>query len=275
MIPAQKPRHILAGTLVPGALFGAFAATAQEGPPEEKAPHIVLIEKIEKDLEEALVKNHQLESENIQLETKVKNLSSANRVLAESMSETKTESEALEENYKRAVLRLELFSAALERDGEGVEDLLVKAASDLRLVEAEKKEMAQALLSLMDAVNEYLGTAGNGEAEARTSVESALANGEDALGLIFRNERLEETTLGEARVITVNKEYNLVLVDVGQRQGLRVGTPISFHRKDRIVGTALVIDVRENFSGAILLDLSDPNDQIVVGDSMRIDPSDI
>ncbi|MGY8689891.1 MAG: hypothetical protein ACKVHP_19425, partial [Verrucomicrobiales bacterium] len=113
------------------------------------------------------------------------------------------------------------------------------------------------------------------DANARRAVEKAGREGEEALGLILQDDQLEVKTLDEARVITVNKEYNLVLVDAGQQQGLRVGTPISLHRKDRVVGTALIINVRDAFSGAILLELSDPNDQIMIGDGMKIDPEGV
>lgn len=235
---------------------------------EEKAPYVQIIEDLEKDLNAALLKNDDLE-------LKVKNLSSAMGVLAERESETKKELEELRESHQKAVVNLELFSVALQRGGEDLQDLLIKAASDLRLAEKEQERVSQGLLGLMSAVEDYLQSASSDDAEARLEVERALREGEETLGLIVRENRLQEKTIDQARVITVNKEFNLVLVDVGQREGLRVGTPVSLHRKDRTVGTALVIDVREIFSGAILLELSDPNDQIMVGDTMRVDPDGV
>ena len=110
---------------------------------------------------------------------------------------------------------------------------------------------------------------------AKTAVEKAIEDGEVALGLILRDDHFEEKSIVEARVISVNKDYNLALVDVGSRHGLRVGTPVSFHRKDRTIGTALVIDVREAIAGAIFIDHTDPNDQVIVGDNMRIDPNGV
>ena len=260
-------KHLLIGTLA-GALFGTVVASGQQDAIAEKAPHIEIIEGLEEDYDAALLENDELKA-------KVKNLSSANRVLAESMSAATAELEELRESYKKALLNLELFSAALDRDGNGLEESLIKAASDLRLVEVDKEKAAQAFMGLLTAVNDYMKTATSDDGEARLAVEKAKLDGEEALGLILRDDRIDEKTLEEARVITVNKAYNLVVVDAGQQQGLRVGTPISLHRKDRTVGRALVIDVRDTFSGAILFEPTDPNDQIMVGDGMKIDPEGV
>ncbi len=258
-------------------LAGAFAAIpmaglclAQQEVAEDKVPHLQMIEELEKDLDAAMV-------ENLDLQSKVKNLSSANGVLAESLSESKRELEALRESYQEALVRLELLSGVLEREDESLEDRLLKAASDLRLAEEEKEQTTQALVELMQASEAFAAAVPetDEQSEIRAALKAALTASEEALGLFADDSQLEERTLDKARVITVNKEYNLVLVDVGRDQGLRVGTPVSFHRKDRIIGSALVISVRADFSGAILLELTDPNDQIMVDDRMRIAPEGV
>ncbi len=281
---ANLANRCLIGALAAVLSCSVVAVALAQETVDEKPAYVQLVEDLERELDEALLKNHDLE-------TKVKNLSSALGVLAEREGETKRELEELRESHQKAVVNLELFSVALQRaGGEGMKELLIKAASDLRLVQEEKDAIAQGLVGLMNAVEGYLnasaeeaGTTEEKVAEvASTAAESwrepmreALRGGEEALGLILSADRLAEKTISEARVITVNKEFNLVLVDVGQRQGLRVGTPISLHRKDRTVGSALVIDVRDTFAGAILLDLSDPNDQIMIGDTMRVDPEGV
>ncbi|MFT5406398.1 MAG: hypothetical protein ACI9DF_005259 [Verrucomicrobiales bacterium] len=253
--------HLVAGALV-GAFSGTGVALAQDAV-DEKAPHVQIIEELDQDLNAALLENDQLKA-------MVKNLSSANRVLAENTSAATVELEELRETNKKALLHLELFSGVLDR-----EESLVKAASDLRLLQRDKERASQAFMSLLTAMKEFMKVATSEDANARRAVEKAGREGEEALGLILQDDQLEVKTLDEARVITVNKEYNLVLVDAGQQQGLRVGTPISLHRKDRVVGTALIINVRDAFSGAILLELSDPNDQIMIGDGMKIDPEGV
>lgn len=259
-------RSLFAGTLAV-ALSGIVVGVAQDAD-QGKVPHLQIIEDLEKDLDAALLDRNGLEA-------KVKNLSSANGVLAESMKDAKVELEELRETYKNALLRLELLSGVLEREDETLEGRLIKAAADLEIVQEEKEQVAQALVGLSSAAEALLIADEATRADAGAKVTAALKQGEVALGLILDEDHLAEKTLEEAQVITVNKEYNLILVDVGKRQGLRVGTPIGFHRKDRTVGSALVTHVRDDFAGAILLELSDPNDQIMVGDRMRIAPEGV
>lgn len=267
-------RKWIAGTLAGALSLSAAVVVAQtevsSETVDERAPYVQLVEDLERELDEALLKNRELER-------KVKNLSSAMGVLAERESETKRELEELRESHEKAVVNLELFSVALQRDGgEGVKEMLLKAASDLRLVEDDKERVAQGLLELMGAVEDYMKTAEKeGQVvEELVPMKDALRASEEALGLVLSDDEFNEKTIADARVITVKKEYSLVLVNVGRRQGLRVGTPISLIRKDRTVGSALIIDVRDAFCGAIF-DLSDPNDQIMVGDSIRIDPEGV
>ena len=116
----------------------------------------------------------------------------------------------------------------------------------------------------------------------------ALETGADLLALPQLNQKLwvalscpvkrlslDEKTLAEAKVITVKKDFNLVVVDVGKNQGLLIGTPVKIHRKDRVVGSAIVIDVRDAVSGAIILEMNDPNDNIMVDDAVKVDPKGV
>ncbi len=234
----------------------------------DAAPHIQLIEELEKENSELRLKCQQLEA-------KFKSVSSGVRVLAEREAITKAKLEEVLENAAKSNVRLELLSGALDQDGKGFEEQLANAANDFRLAEEQKNQTAHALLNLSDAVEAYMAAATSEDEAAKVSVAKSIKDGEIALGLILQEDRFKGRSIIEARVISVNKDYQLALVDVGSRHGLRVGTPVSFHRKDRTIGTALVVDVREAIAGAVFVDLTDSNDQIIVGDSMRIDPEGV
>lgn len=256
---------LIAACSVAGFAVGQDASLGQEG---VAAPHIQLIEELERE-------NSDLRLKCEELEAKYKSISSSVGVLAEREALTKARLEEVLENFAKANVRLELLSGALEQDGQGFEEQLANAANDYRLVEEQKNQIAHALLNLSDAVEGFVATATSSDEAAKSVVEKSIKDGEVALGLILQEDHFEEKSIVEAQVISVNKDYNLALVDVGSRHGLRVGTPVSFHRRDRTIGTALVIDVRESIAGAVFIDLTDPNDQIIVGDSMRIDPEGV
>ncbi len=227
-----------------------------------------LIEGLEKKLHAVLLDNHRLEE-------KVKNLLNANRELAGSLVSAKTELEDMSGHYKQALLNLELLSTDAFDKENGVKDRLIKAASNLRLVEGEKEQLADALVALTSSVEAFLKNAVSEDAQARLEVERTLRSADEAVGISVRDDRLDEKTLAEAKVITVKKDFNLVVVDVGKNQGLLIGTPVKIHRKDRVVGSAIVIDVRDAVSGAIILEMNDPNDNIMVDDAVKVDPKGV
>ena len=270
MTPSIPTKIWIAGALIAACSVAGLAVGQEErlGQEGAAAPHIQLIDDLERENSELRLKCEELEA-------KYKCINSSVGVLAEREAITKARLEEVLENSAKANVRLELLSGALEQDGEGFEGQLANAANDFRLVEEQKNQIAHALLNLSDAVEGFMATATSEDETAKTAVEKSIKEGEVALGLILKEDHFEEKSIVEAQVISVNKNYNLALVDVGSRHGLRVGTPVSFHRKDRTIGTALVIDVRESIAGAIFIDLTDPNDQIIVGDSMQIDPEGI
>ena len=269
MIPSIPSKTWFAGALIAACSVAGLAVGQEESlVQDDAAPHIQLIEELESENSELRLKCETLEA-------KYKSISSSVGVLAEREAITKAKLEEVLENSAKSNVRLELLSGALEQEGKGFEEQLANAANDFRLVEEQKNKIAHALLNLSDAVEAFMATATSEDEAAKASVTKSIKDGEIALGLILQEDRFEEKSIVEAQVISVNKDYNLAVIDVGTRHGLRVGTPVSFHRKDRTIGTALVIDVREAISGAVFIDLTDPNDQIIVGDSMRIDPEGV
>ena len=213
--------------------------------------------------------------QNLQLEEKVKNLLNANRELAGSLVVAKTELEDMGGHYKKALLNLELLSTDAFDGENGVKDRLIKAASTLRLVEGEKERLVDALVALTTAVEDYMQTATCEDGQAKENVKRTLRDADVAVGISVGDQSLDEKSLASAKVITVKKDFNLVVVNVGKSQGLLLGTPVKIHRKHRIVGSALVIDVRDSVSGAIILDMNDPSDSIMVDDVVKVDPKGV
>lgn len=255
-----------------GALSTAIttgALWAQEAPvyEEEKNPHLLKIEELETTLDASVVRNHKLEGD-------LKNLQMANGVLAESLAKANEQLEELNENYKDAVILLEAVGAeSFEgQNGEGLRDRLKKAVSDLRLITEEKEKLANVLIKLISKAQDYAKKSENADSKARVDLEVALREGDEALGLIFRQDQFAEKTIDDAKVITVNKQFNMVVLDVGIKQGMRVGTPLKIQRKDRTIASALVVDVRDIIAGAVIIDQNDPNDNIRVNDTVRLDP---
>lgn len=232
---------------------GLSLVVAQDQPPAEDPR----LSELRAQLEEA---NH-----------KVKTLSNANAVLGESLTESNRKLKELEEAYKSAVLHLELLGVeSINTEAKGMQERLKKAVSDLRLIEEEKAKIAQASMNLSTAVLAYMKSAESSDADARKEVEKSLRESDSALGVVFDNGILPERTLEEAKVISVKQELNLVVIDVGKKQGLVTGTPIRIQRKDRMIASGLVVDVREGISGAVLREVTDAKDGVKLGDQISL-----
>ncbi|MEQ1842238.1 MAG: hypothetical protein ABL994_17670, partial [Verrucomicrobiales bacterium] len=64
----------------------------------------------------------------------------------------------------------------------------------------------------------------------------------------------------------------LIVLNAGRRSGIRVGTPIAVLRGEKPVYSAMVVDVRDAISGAVLQDRMVAEGDVEVGDGIRLLP---
>ena len=72
-------------------------------------------------------------------------------------------------------------------------------------------------------------------------------------------------------MLSFKEEYSLIVVSLGSRAGVKVGTPFLVTRDSKLVAKARVIDVRDRYSGAIIEQYGSPTEKVKVGDGMRVD----
>lgn len=61
-----------------------------------------------------------------------------------------------------------------------------------------------------------------------------------------------ETTL-QGKVVSVNQEYEFIVVDLGKKDGLEIGALLGIYRKNNLIGKARVEEVRKGISAATIL----------------------
>jgi hypothetical protein len=74
----------------------------------------------------------------------------------------------------------------------------------------------------------------------------------------------------DGRVLSVKEEWSLVVSDLGERQGAKIGMPLRVMRDGKTIATLCVVDVREKISGAVIQKL-ETNRKINVGDHLEVD----
>ncbi len=208
--------------------------------------------------------------QNRQLQAEVDRLKAVNGNLGKSLMAANAESEEFRRSYGKMRLRMEALGIEAVTGGDrGIEGKLVKAVNDLRLLEEEKAGLAGALIALSDAALQLVETAVSSSPEAVARVEAAVAEADSALGLgTARHPAANASagTLHDGQVISVKKDYGVVVLNVGREAGVRVGMPFELRRKDRPVGTVTVVDVRDRIAAALVKNLSVADDVPQVGD---------
>lgn len=207
------------------------------------------------------------------------------RSLALSQEQVKSLSESLAisnseaEVFKRELNELKLRMEALGIDSAGsnkykIEQRLLKAVSDLKLVQDEKDKLADSLVRMSEAMVRFLKSAVSTDPEARLAVETEMRAANEALGIAPAqavDAKAIPASLTEGMVISVKEEYALVVANLGGKQGMKIGMPFQVWRGDRLIGLVRVVDVREKISGAVIQDLKSSKDKIKVGDRLRVD----
>ncbi len=204
-----------------------------------------------------------------QAQGEVERLTQVNKNLAGSLMAANVESEEFRRSYSQMRKQMEALGIEAVVGGEdGIENRLVKAVSDLRLLEEEKLKISEALITLSDASLRLVETSVSDNPQAVVAIEKAVADADHALGLTAARASGTSAvgTLHDSRVVSVKKDYGVIVLNVGRNSGVRIGMPFDLRRKDRPVGSAVVVDVRENIAAALLKNLISEDDAPKPGD---------
>ncbi len=195
--------------------------------------------------------------------------------LSESLGLANSEAEVFKREASELKLRMEALGLeGASADKSKLEQRLLKAVSDLKIVQEEKDRVAEALVRLTEAALRFLKGAVSADGDARMAIETEMRNANEALG-VASSQAVEAgavpSTLTDGMVISVKEEFALVVVNLGSRQGVRIGMPFQVWRGDKQVGSVRVVDVRERIAGAVIQDLSSTKEKVQVGDHLRVD----
>jgi hypothetical protein len=191
------------------------------------------------------------------------------KTLTESLAASNGEAEVFRRKYSDLQLRMEalgLESAKKERTK--LEQRLLNAVSDLRLMQKQREQYRDQLLALSEAILHLLKTSTGGDTGARMAVEAQLRSS-SGLATTLQNFPEETTTLMDGRVISVKEEWSLVVGNIGEKQGVKMGMPMRVMRADQLIATLRVVDVRQRICGAVIQEIG--LGKIKVGDRLQAD----
>jgi hypothetical protein len=69
----------------------------------------------------------------------------------------------------------------------------------------------------------------------------------------------------------VKEEWSLVVGNMGEQQGVKMGMPLRVMRNDKVIARLRVVDVRQKICGAVIQEMDSKKEQIKVGDRLQVD----
>jgi len=210
-------------------------------------------------------------------EAKAARAEAQRKEIVKSLAEAVRVSEEQVAASREIQLKLQAFGVDLfTMDQNSLQQRLLNAVRDLDIANQEKEAQTKALRKLSDSFVKYLEQTREAPEKARQEATSALRESGKIISLAKgageNNSQQGKSGLDNSKVVSIDSEIGLLVLDAGRANGVKVGTPIAVLRGERPIFTAMVVDVRESICGALLQDKIAENDAVKVGDVIRLLP---
>jgi hypothetical protein len=212
-----------------------------------------------------------LRSENEELRRQLSLARESVKTLTDSLAASNVEAEVFRRKYSDLQLRMEALGLeAADQDRAKLEQRLLSAVSDLQLMQKEREQYRDQALRLSEAILHLLKTSTGGDAQARMEVETQLRSMNELIAKA-ENAPPETATLMDGSVISVKEEWSLVVGNLGEKQGVKMGMPLRVMRGEKRIATLRVVDVRQKICGAVIQEMGSEKEKIRVGDRLQAD----
>ncbi len=202
-----------------------------------------------------------LERENRQLKLQLTNV---NKSLTATLEREDTKTKALKEIKEHLALFGKDFF-------EGGDTKLRHAVTDYEIARESLTELETAASNLLLPIENYLRTAVASDPEARMAVEVKIRELEVALGRRQQPKRkVEQGTAQEARIVTIDSNTGLAVINAGSHAELSVGMRFRIERSGAHICDAVVAVTRPNVSGLLMQPLTNPDVPVQAGDLAKI-----
>jgi hypothetical protein len=215
------------------------------------------------------------EEENLEvLQEQILLLRSAIRSLTESLAIANSEAETFKRQATDLTLKIEALGVPdAENDRGKLEQKLLAAVRDLRLLKKQHEATVNQLVRLTEAMQVVLKSTEEIDPQARLAVETELRKTNEILGTPHAapTRGAVEATLNDGMVVDVKDDLALVVANIGEKQGVRVGMPFQVWREDKRIGEVRVVDVRKTICGAVIQSLESEKEPVKTGDRLKVD----
>jgi len=195
------------------------------------------------------------------------------KALTDSLAMANNEAEVFKRQSADLQLKLDAYGlAGLDKEPEKVEQRLLAAVRDLRLLKKQNEDAVNQLVRLSESIQVLIKTTEGINPQARMAVETELRKTSEILGTpnAARAESIE-ATLTDGMVVDTKEDLSLVVGNIGAKHGVKVGMPFQVWRDNRRIGNVRVVDVRDRICGAVIQNLVSEKQTVKTGDRLRVD----
>lgn len=202
------------------------------------------------------------------LERQIRTLRQQNAAMARSLAAANTS----ETETAKAMSQIKSRLAALDRSiFGGSDERLIEAVTSVESLTQRNAELESAALGLSSTIQDYLSTAIASDPEARAAVEESIRVLDSVVGLRQKpRPNVATGSLSDARVVSIDTESGLLVLNIGTAVGVTPGMTFSIRRGDQTLGEIIVVDVRETIAGAFVESLNDPQITVRLDDSASL-----
>jgi len=194
----------------------------------------------------------------------------ANTPKVDELAMAQAEARAYREAWLDLKRRDELLGvSSLSPEARDSHDKVARLAGELiRSEKARQDVFAKAKLAVEAAVKWAAETDAGKRAAARSDFESAKRTLEATMQKTAEP-RAVATGLTDAQIVAVDRDQQAVVLNLGNLQGAKEGMPFRILRKDQVIGSCRLIEVREMTSAGLPEQLG-KGIQLEVGDRVAV-----
>jgi hypothetical protein len=201
----------------------------------------------------------------------VEKLQTENATLKQSLVASNLAEKESADALSKIRLRMEALGKNLI---DGGNDLHVQAVADLEVKTRQLRQVEEAALRLSGAVQAYLKTAVAADPDQRAGVEANLRELEALVGL--RNKPQRKVAFGNmqhARVVSIDEASGLMVLNIGEKAGARIGMIFHIKRGETAIGRAVVALTEKDVSGLLIQSLTDQTNPVRLQDvaALKVD----
>jgi len=185
-----------------------------------------------------------------QLQAEIARLQQQNHNLQRSLAESNRAEKDATEQLAQVRTRLEALGKNLL---DGGDERLIQAAADLEIANERIQKLENISTRIMGSVGNYLREAVVSNPESRIQVETSLRELDAVLGLRQKPRPDVRTgSLQQARIVSLDQESGMLVLNIGESQGARIGMTFRLVRGQEPYGKAILADVRKGVSGVFV-----------------------